>query len=161
MGSLVCAVCHKGVNIRKLLDHMIVFIVKRYTVMDSAGGNLYCKNDTVDIAGGMRFISQLLLVVSLDEQAAVWIGRVFTTVFIFFASFLRFFSFFLEVLSRFFLGQHRIMQLCGVALNLGRITDTLRHIQESIILDRNFRILPYARFQVGHLKQRKAVWRAK
>lgn len=38
MGSLVCAVCHKGVNIRKLLDHMIVFIVKRYTVMDSAGG---------------------------------------------------------------------------------------------------------------------------
>lgn len=124
-------------------------------------GNLYCKNDTVDIAGGMRFISQLFLVVSLDEQAAVWIGRAFTTVFIFFASFLRFFSFFLEVLSRFFLGQHRIMQLCGVALNLGRITDTLRHIQESIILDRNFRILPYARFQVGHLKQRKAVWRAK
>lgn len=43
MGSLVCAVCHKGVNIRKLLDHMIVFIVKRYTVMDVAGGNLYCK----------------------------------------------------------------------------------------------------------------------
>ena len=71
MGSLVCAVCHKGVNIRKLLDHMIVFIVKRYTVMDSAGGNLYCKNDTVDIAGGMRFISQLFLVVSLDEQTAV------------------------------------------------------------------------------------------
>lgn len=160
MGSLVCAVCHKGVNIRKLLDHMIVFIVKRYTVMDSAGGNLYCKNDTVDIAGGMRFIGQLLLVLTLDKQAAVRVSSADGDGF-FFASFLRFFSFFLEVLSCFFLGQHRIMQLCGVALNLGRITDTLRHIQESIILDRNFRILPYARFQVGHLKQWKAVWRAK
>lgn len=160
MGSLVCAVCHKGVNIRKLLDHMIVFIVKRYTVMDSAGGNLYCKNDTVDIAGGMRFISQLFLVSPLTNRPQS--GSVVLTVMVFFfASFLRFFSFFLEVLSCFFLGQHRIMQLCGVALNLGRITDTLRHIQESIILDRNFRILPYARFQVGHLKQRKAVWRAK
>lgn len=35
------------------------------------GGNLYCKNDTVDIAGGMRFIGQLLLVLTLDKQAAV------------------------------------------------------------------------------------------
>ena len=160
MGSLVCAVCHKGVNIRKLLDHMIVVIVKRYTVMDSAGGNLYCKNDTVDIAGGMRFIGQLLLVLTLDKQAAVRVSSADGDGFLLCILF-ALFQFFPGSIVVLLLGQHRIMQLCGAALNLGRITDTLRHIQESIILDRNFRILPYARFQVGHLKQWKAVWRAK
>ena len=62
-------------------------------IMDIARGNLYCQNDTVNIAGGMCFIGQLLLVVALDKQPAVWVGVLFTTVFVFFASFLRFLVF--------------------------------------------------------------------
>ena len=67
MRGFVSAVCHKSVNIRKLLDYLVIYIVKRNTVMDIARGNLYCQNDTVNIAGGMCFISQLLLVVALDK----------------------------------------------------------------------------------------------
>ena len=45
--------------------------------MDIVRGNLYCQNDTVNIAGGMCFIGQLLLVVALDKQPAVWVGSAF------------------------------------------------------------------------------------
>lgn len=38
MGRLIRAVGYKGTDVRELLDHMVVFIVRRYTVMDVAGG---------------------------------------------------------------------------------------------------------------------------
>ena len=52
MGCFIGAVCHKCVDIRELLDHLVVYIVKRYAVMNIAGGNFYRKNNTVDITGG-------------------------------------------------------------------------------------------------------------
>ena len=74
-------------------------------IMDIARGNLYCQNDTVNIAGGMCFIGQLLLVVALDKQPAVWVGSAFYNCFCLLCFLFAFFSFFLEVLSRFFWGE--------------------------------------------------------
>ena len=53
MGSLVCAVCHKGVNIRKLLNYLVIYIIKCNAIMDIAGGDFHRQNDTVDITGGI------------------------------------------------------------------------------------------------------------
>ena len=77
MGCFVGTVCHKGVNIRKPFDHVVVYIVKRYAVMNIAGGNFYRKNNTVDITGSMCFIGQLLFVVTLDKQTTVWVCGAF------------------------------------------------------------------------------------
>ena len=71
MRSLIGTVANKGINIRELLYHLIINIIKYYTVMDIAGSNFHSQNNTVDIAGGMGFIGQLLLVVTLYEQTAV------------------------------------------------------------------------------------------
>ena len=71
MGSLICAVRYKSMNIRKLLYYLVINIVKGNTVMYIAGGDFHCQNNTVNIAGSMCFISQLLFVVSLNKQTAV------------------------------------------------------------------------------------------
>ena len=77
MGRLICAVRYKGMDIRELLNHLVIYIIKCNAIMDIARGDLYCQNDTVNIAGGMCFIGQLLLVVTLDKQPAVWVGSAF------------------------------------------------------------------------------------
>ncbi len=74
MGRLICAVRYKGMDIRELLYYLVIYIIKCNAIMDIARGNLYCQNDTVNIAGGMCFIGQLLLVVALDKQPAVWVN---------------------------------------------------------------------------------------
>ena len=74
MRGLVGTVCHKSMDIRELLDYLVINIIERNTVMDIAGGYFYRKDNTVDIAGGMGFVSQLLLVVTLDEQPTVRVG---------------------------------------------------------------------------------------
>ena len=74
MWSFVCAVRYKSMNIGKLFYYLIVNIVKGNTVMYIARGYFHCQNNTVNIAGGMGFIGQLLLVVALYEQTAVGVG---------------------------------------------------------------------------------------
>ena len=67
MRGLVCTVCYKSMDIRELFYYLIVNIVKSYAVMDIAGGYFHCQNNSVDIAGGMGFVGQLLLVATLYE----------------------------------------------------------------------------------------------
>ena len=71
MRGLIRTVCHKSMNIRELLYYLVINIIKRNTVMYIARGYFHCQNYTVNIAGSMCFISQLLLVVALYEQTAV------------------------------------------------------------------------------------------
>ena len=71
MRSLVRTVRYNSMDFRKLLNYLVIDVVKRYTVMYIAGSNFYCQNNTMNIAGCMCFISQLLLVVVLYEQTAV------------------------------------------------------------------------------------------
>ena len=71
MEVLVCAVCYNSMDFRELFYYLVINVVKRYTVMHIAWGNFYCQNNTVNIAGCMGFISQLLLVVALYEQTAL------------------------------------------------------------------------------------------
>ena len=74
MRGLIRTVCHKSMNIRELLYYFVVNIVKRNTVMYIAGSYFHCQYNTVNIAGGMCFISQLLSVVTLYEQTAIRVG---------------------------------------------------------------------------------------
>ena len=108
MWGLIRVVCHKCVNIRKLFYYLVIYIVKGNTVMYVTRCYFYCQNNTVDITGGACFISRLLLVVAFYKQTAVGGCGADSKVF-FFASFLRFCNFFLEVLSRFFLGGDLIL----------------------------------------------------
>ena len=71
MGSFIRTVRYKSMDIRELLYYLVVNIVKGDTVMYIARGDFYGQNNTVDIAGSMGFIGQLLLVVALYEQTAV------------------------------------------------------------------------------------------
>lgn len=105
MGRLICAVRYKGMDIRELLYYLVIYIIKCNAIMDIARGNLYCQNDTVNIAGGMCFIGQLLLVVALDKQPAVWVGSAFYYCFCLLCFLFALFSFFLEVLLRLFFGE--------------------------------------------------------
>ena len=74
MRGLVRTVCYKSMDIRELLDYLVVNIIKRNTVMYIARSNFHCQNHTVNIAGSMSFIGQLLLVVPFYEQATVRVG---------------------------------------------------------------------------------------
>ena len=74
MRGLIGTVCHKSLNIRKLLYYLVVNIVKGNAVMYIAGGNFHCQNNTVNITGSVCFVGQLLLVVALYEQTTVRIG---------------------------------------------------------------------------------------
>ena len=71
MRSLVSTVCYESMNLWKLFHYLVINIVKRNTVMYIARGYFHCQNNTVNIAGSVRFVSKLLLVVALYEQTAV------------------------------------------------------------------------------------------
>ena len=74
MGSFIRTVRYKSMDIRELLYYLVVNIVKGDTVMYIARGDFYGQNNTVDIAGSMGFIGQLLLVVALHKQTAVGVS---------------------------------------------------------------------------------------
>lgn len=73
MGSFIRTVRYEGMNIRELLYYLVIYIVKGNTVMYIAGGNFHSQNNTVNIAGGMGFIGQLLLMVALYKQTTFWV----------------------------------------------------------------------------------------
>ena len=73
MGSFIRTVRYEGMNIRELLYHLVIYVVKSYTVMYITGSYCYCQNNTVNIAGGMGFIGQLLLMVALYKQTTFWV----------------------------------------------------------------------------------------
>ena len=53
MGCLKCAVCYKSMDIRELLNYLVIYIIKCNAIMDIAGGDFHRQNDTVDITGGI------------------------------------------------------------------------------------------------------------
>ena len=74
MRSLVSTVRYESMNLWKLFHYLVINIVKGNTVVYIAGGYFHCQNNTVNIAGGMSFVGQLLLVVALYEQTAVGVS---------------------------------------------------------------------------------------
>ena len=44
MGSLICTVRYESMDIRELLNYLVVNIVKGNAVMYIAGGDFYCQN---------------------------------------------------------------------------------------------------------------------
>ena len=74
MWGLIRAVRYESMNLWKLFHYLVINIVKGNTVMYIARGYFHCQNNTVNIAGGMCFISQLLFVVSLNKQTTVGVG---------------------------------------------------------------------------------------
>ena len=74
MRRLIGTVCHKSVYIRELFYYFVINIVKGNTVMYITGSDFHSQNNTVDIASGMSFVSQLLLVVTLYKQTTFGVG---------------------------------------------------------------------------------------
>ena len=70
MRGLIGTVRYESMDLWKLFHHLVINIIKSYTVMYIAGGDFHCQNNTVDITGSVGFIGQLPLVVPLYEQTA-------------------------------------------------------------------------------------------
>ncbi len=67
MWRFVGGVGHNGLYLWEILRYFVVNFIKGHAVMDIAGSYHCLKHKTVLVAGGMRLIGELTLVLSLYE----------------------------------------------------------------------------------------------
>ena len=67
MRRFICGIGHNGLYLWKIFRYFVVNFIKGHAVMDIAGCHDCFQHETVLVAGGMRFIGELPLVLALDE----------------------------------------------------------------------------------------------
>ena len=67
MWRFVSTIGYDCLVLGKTLGYLLIYLVKRYAVMDIAGRDYSFQHKTVLVAGGMGFVSKLLLVFTLYE----------------------------------------------------------------------------------------------
>ena len=67
MRRFVCGISHNGLYLWEIFRYFVVNFIKGHAVMNIAGSYHCLKHKTVLVAGGMRFIGELPLVLALDE----------------------------------------------------------------------------------------------
>ncbi len=67
MWRFVGGIGHNGLYLWKIFRYFVVNFIKGHAVMDIAGCHDCFQHETVLVAGGMRLIGELPLVLALDE----------------------------------------------------------------------------------------------
>ena len=67
MRCFVCGIGHNGLYLWEIFRDFVVNFIKDHAVMDFAGSYHCLQHETVLVAGGMRLIGELPLVLALYE----------------------------------------------------------------------------------------------
>ena len=67
MRRFVCGIGHNGLYLWEIFRYFVVNFIKGHAVMDIAGCHDCFQHETVLVAGGMRLIGELSLMLALDE----------------------------------------------------------------------------------------------
>ena len=67
MRRFVCGIGHNGLYLWKIFRYFVVNFIKGHAVMDIAGSYHCLQHKTVLVAGGMRLIGELAIVLALYE----------------------------------------------------------------------------------------------
>lgn len=67
MRRFVCGIGHNGLYLWEIFRYFVVNFIKGHAVMNIAGCHDCFQHETVLVAGGMRLIGELALVLALDE----------------------------------------------------------------------------------------------
>ena len=67
MRRFVCGIGHNGLYLWKIFRYLVIYPVKGHAVMDIAGCHDCLQHETVLVAGGMGFVSELPLMLALYE----------------------------------------------------------------------------------------------
>ena len=67
MRRFVCGIGHNGLYLWEIFRYFVVNFIKGHAVMDIAGSHNGFQHETILVAGGMRFIGELSLMLALYE----------------------------------------------------------------------------------------------